>query len=317
VLRKLFLVWIALALVAVLVIAGQIARAATPAHAIDHDPLFSPDGSTLAFVRTTGADGRVYVRDMQTGTLRALTPPQQLPYWLTWAPDGSALAYVAGGEVWRVDLAGGAPVQLTHDGFDDDMQTAWSPDGTQIAYTHFEVCFRCTAIYTIAPDGTAQRRLLTFQEQARRVVWSPDGQRFVEWSGSIRSAADGTVLAHVGPGTSYAWASTDELAWRNNGFVWIGAADGTGVRRLAGSVHATAYVPAWNRTGTRIAFGLDKRLAVTDLSGHWRRLAPADVANDFPTWAPNGTIAYVEPGRCGIDAILADGTHHRRLTHVC
>lgn len=305
-------------LVCVLAIVGQIAKAAPPAsRAIDHDPVFSPDGKTLAFVRTSGGTGRIYALDMRTRKLRVLTPPQPLPYWITWAPDGSALAYAADGQIWRVVLGNGALLQLTHDDFRNDEQPSWSPDGTTIAYTRFEGCFRCTALYAIAPDGGSRRVLVPFQQNARNATWSPDATELVDTFGRFYSA-DGTARGHLDSGSAFQWAPDGtRLVWRSGGYVYVGAADGSRSRRLAGNAHATALLPAWSRSGTRIAFGLDGHLAVTDLSGHWGRLAPANVANDRPSWAPNGTIAYVEPSRCGIDAILADGTHHTRLTHAC
>ena len=58
----------------------------------------------------------------------------------------------------------------------ESWQPSWSPDGNTIAYSRFQTCFRCTAIWLINSDGTSPRQIYdTFQ--ARRPIFSPDGTR--------------------------------------------------------------------------------------------------------------------------------------------
>jgi Tol biopolymer transport system component len=304
-------------LVCVLAIVGQIAKAAPPTQQQRQDryPTWGPDGETLAFVTRTGANGRISLIGANGRALRSLTPSQPAPWGLRWSPDGTALAYVSADHLWRVDVATRKLTQLTGV-LADDMQPEWSPDGREIAFTRFESCFRCTTIYAM-PAAGGQPRVLVPNSTTRHAVWSPDGTQFVDSTGSIRSSVDGAFLGRVGFGSSYDWSNRG-IAWVSGGFVYAGA-PGTDVsRRVGGDAHATATVARWSRSGQRIAFGLDGWLAVATTNvASWHRVVRASVANDAPTWAPNGTIAYVEPSRCGIDTILADRTHHRRLTHVC
>lgn len=305
----------ALALVCLLGLAGESATGSSRYVRTDRYPLYAPDGKTLAFVRygvieLIGADGQ---------GLRALTPSLSAPWGLTWSPDGSAIAYVDDGHIWRVNVAGGAPIQLTSTAGRSDMQPEWSPNGREIAFTRFERCWRCTTIYAIPATG-GMPRLLVANGYERHAVWSPDGSQFVTTDGDLRSSIDGAelgrVLDGIAVGSAFDWGPRG-IASVSGGFVYVSSPDSLAARRVAGDRHATATFSRWSRSGARVAFGLDGWLAVTDLRGKWRRLARASVANDAPTWAPNGTIAYSRADGCGIDTILGDGTHHRHLTYIC
>ena len=72
-------------------------------------PAPSPDGRMLAYT-VQGSDGvrRIHIRRLDSTESRALpgTEDASHPFW---SPDGQSLAFVAGSDLKRVDLVGGAP----------------------------------------------------------------------------------------------------------------------------------------------------------------------------------------------------------------
>ncbi|MFO8060265.1 MAG: S9 family peptidase [Bacillota bacterium] len=114
------------------------------------DPQISPDGKSLAWVRTSlDADSNsylssIYLTDLATGRSRRITtgPRDTHPRW---SPDGSMLAFVgrrsmeAGGErsnsrqVYLMRSEGGEAWPLT-DLRDGAGVPLWSPDGSRIAF---------------------------------------------------------------------------------------------------------------------------------------------------------------------------------------
>jgi DnaJ domain/WD40-like Beta Propeller Repeat len=59
-------------------------------------PIFSPDGSQIAFISNELGEPQVYLRDPQSGKLRQLTQTSEQKANLAWSPDSLKLAYIGG-----------------------------------------------------------------------------------------------------------------------------------------------------------------------------------------------------------------------------
>ncbi|MCV2488114.1 S9 family peptidase [Geodermatophilus sp. YIM 151500] len=109
-----------------------------------HAPAFSPDGTALVCVReslstyTEPPDHTLLLVDLGTGRARELTPGfDRWPTAPQFAADGTAVHFLADDDgrhaVFRVEVAGGAPVRLTGDG----------------AYSHLQVARDGSALYAL------------------------------------------------------------------------------------------------------------------------------------------------------------------------
>lgn len=307
---------------ALLALAGSAAAAPKPQQH-DRDPVFSPGGKAIAFVRWDGTGtGRVMVMRRDGRNLHAVTPPQPQPAGLTWSPDGRSLAYTSGRDIWRVDLATGSPVDLTNhtaaEGV-ESWQPSWSPDGKSIAYDTFEICFRCTTLHIISADGSHDRDLGLKSGQARRPQWSPDGTRIaLSLSPYLVVDTDGNPIVQSSGSSYTSWAPDGKSV------VFIGWG-GVSVYDLANGTHrvvstALKAYPVFSRDGTVIG-GTGFRGALTLLrAATGARIATvkaADTLNDAPTFGADGRVAFVHAGLCGIDVARENGTLVHRLTRVC
>ena len=175
-------------------------RRLTDNEAVDINPVWSPDGTRVAFLSdrlvlashflgmynlfTMSSDGSD-VRSLASNIRAEGTPP-------VWSPDGRQLAFVALEE----QPAGSAsrPRRVLYVvGSDDSRLTkvaytagrpAWSPDGRSIAFVkHFGGERSSTeddygVLYTINPDGTGLREVVRGHWRYVRysnLDWSPDG----------------------------------------------------------------------------------------------------------------------------------------------
>ena len=76
------------------------------------NPAISPDGRTLAYtVNDPDGERRIHLRPIDRVETRPL-PGTEAAWHPFWSPDGRSLAFWAGGQLQRIDVAGGSPRRL-------------------------------------------------------------------------------------------------------------------------------------------------------------------------------------------------------------
>ena len=116
----------------------------------------SPDGNTVAFVRSDRDAERIYTAPVGGGTARLLTSsPGTVPRW---SPDGSTIAFSLdrrfNGGIFVIGANGSGQRQITKDG----GWPVWWPDGKRVGHL------------LLGPDGNAQIRVVTVKDGAARML---------------------------------------------------------------------------------------------------------------------------------------------------
>jgi len=104
-------------------------------------PLYSPDGTRLAFVSTRTGGGDIYVLTLSSGELKRLTFDDGMEQLDAWSRDGRWIYFSTGAydvgrknDIYRVSVAGGTPMPVSADRFTNEFQAAPAPDGTTMAF---------------------------------------------------------------------------------------------------------------------------------------------------------------------------------------
>jgi Tol biopolymer transport system component len=172
-------------------------------------PNWSPSGRQIAFTRY-GVDMKADRPASDTGTHiwvinadgtgeRQLTDGPSVELSGSWSPDGTMITFfrvgTTGGDagIWVINADGSGVRQIATLPDDFTGNPAWSPDGSQIAYSRntFVAGRWEPRIWVVNADGTGDHLLL--DRPATDPSWSPDGERIAYSSeGDIWTAsADG------------------------------------------------------------------------------------------------------------------------------
>lgn len=175
----------------------------TEGAADEYEPVWSPDGSKIAFTTESPGTGPdpvpsvdVAVMDADGSNQRVLTEHAHADHSPQWSPDGSLISFISErddenannpdigayfSEIYVMDAAGENERRVTdHTTHKEGYE--WSPDGTRFAYVgrcDNDVCEDIeTDVYAVNLDGTGQRNLTRdarFESTRDEVEWSPNG----------------------------------------------------------------------------------------------------------------------------------------------
>jgi hypothetical protein len=162
---------------------------------LDQDPVWSPDGSQVAFVRFVHGPDQSYLVVADVDPPSALWSETVASVWHpisnpTWSPDGTRIVFTCEGPPprWEFDLCavpstrdlgyqGGQTggVRRITTGTWVDSDPAWSPDGTRLAFTTDREAAGRSYVALVGADGSGYEALVVGKDPA----WSPDGTRIV------------------------------------------------------------------------------------------------------------------------------------------
>jgi tricorn protease len=158
-------------------------------------PVFSPDGTRLAFVSTRTGDGDIYVMQIASGTTARVTFTEGPEVVDGWSRDGKWLYYSMTGsdigrmaDVYAVRSEGGTPVPAVAERYVSEYYSAASPLGDRIAFTAYgenlDRWWRKGHSYLDASqiwirDENLRYSRLNPASPAKELwpMWSPDGSR--------------------------------------------------------------------------------------------------------------------------------------------
>ena len=196
------------------------------------------------------------------------------------SPDGKTFLFVSeaagNADVYTQRVDGRNAINLTKDSTDADLQPAFSPDGSRIAFRSER---EGGGIFLMGATGESVRRLTDFGFDP---AWSPDGKSI--------------AVAHE--------AVQDPLARNTVSKLWLLDTE-TGERRLL--TEGDAVQPSWSPSGRRIAYwGLppgsgqrDLWTVATEGSGKPVRVTDDDAVDWNPFWSADGKFLYFASDRDG------------------
>jgi WD40 repeat protein len=266
--------------------------------AVDGGPVWSPDGTKIAFDSNRSGHSEIYLMNANGSSPVRLTNGFDVAREPTWSPDGTKIAFSGfrGGneDIYVINVNGSNLTRLTTAAAGSDTQPDWSPDGGKLLFTSsrdgdYE-------IYVMNADGSNQTNLSHAVGSDQDGSWSPDGAKIVfgKGSGIFVMSAYGTGLARLTPGVF-----DGQPAW---------SPDGTKIaftRPVAGDQFSQVFV--MNANGSN-------PIALTNYSGiHsnpvWQRTAAAPLPTPAGQAINLSTRMHVETGdNVGIGGFIITGT---------
>ncbi|HEY8560964.1 MAG TPA: PDZ domain-containing protein [Pyrinomonadaceae bacterium] len=310
---------------------GGAARLLTKTAHEETNPVFSPDGSRLAFSRLNGGDWDVYVMPADGGAeAKRVTLMPESDLMAAWTPDGKEVVFQTTRDEENVfrfykmnaanpTLAAALPLPQSLDG-------AFSPDGRRIAYTPRRFIFGEWRYYRggmtspiwitdLATGATEKLPNQNFND--RNPMWLGDKIYFLSdragtfnlFSYDLKTKQTKELTKFDGQGIRHACAFGGEISFVRDGRLHL-FDTATGADKIVGvtvapdtsellprTVNAFRFVESLlpSQTGEKIAFGARGEVLIFDAkTGEYKNLTnTSGAAERYPVISPDGKrVAY-------------------------
>jgi Tol biopolymer transport system component len=252
---------------AIFLMAGSEGQRISPVGVRDQYPVWSPDGTRVAFISSDETFSTLYVMNAD-GSQRQALAHETCPHILTiptWLPDNQHIIFRYGdAEVQTacvVDSLTGETWDFSHE-TDIHAMPAWSPDGRSIVFAFETPNFANIYIADIEHTRVTNVRALTDGSQHFNTTprWSPDGRSIAFVSNRLGNRdiyvmdSDGSNVRNVSHNRvndfNPVWSpdSTQIAFISNDGGDWgitLSAADGTSAQPLAHHSSARPILMSW------------------------------------------------------------------------
>lgn len=235
-----------------------------------HHPMVSPDGTTIAFILSSGASSDVYTIPATGGQAIRLTTNRALAsYWedsrAEWSPNGTQIACTSGDDVLVVPAGGGPALRIT-----DVSLGAWFDDER--------------VVVIVEREHTTRLAMAEVADPWPQPFGPEDGD-----VGQVRVTGDGRVVATFWPRSDF---NRSDIVIAEPAGEWMTLVGHADRRALDPTLYHGRVAYVLEDDGWRAVF-------LTDLDGKANQLLAKDDA-DFSdlVWSPDGeSLAAVRSSR--------------------
>ena len=161
---------------------GDIRNLTNTTGADERDPVWSPDGTRIAYFSDESGEYELYIKN-QNGQGEAekidLGHPSSFFFFPVWSPDSKKIAFSDKKlNLWYVDLDKKTPVRVATDRFmpeGDWIHAAWSPDSKWLAYTQPEVS-RTHSVFVYSLETQQSHRVTDGMSESSSPVFDKSGK---------------------------------------------------------------------------------------------------------------------------------------------
>ena len=238
-------------------------------NAQDFDPVWSPDGSKIAFVSDRDGRSDIFIMNSDGSNPFNLTNSVFEDLSPAWSPDGKKIVFsrnIGNTEIYKINIDANNLVRLTNIiSFDKEPSVSISPT-TGLNIVVFESNRRdsnYSELYTMVLDGSDEKKLFS--------------NRYRQWDTSASFSPDGTKIVFL-----------SSVLGQND--VFLVNSNGTNLQQLTFTKNTNEYSPSWSPDGSHIIFASSDSQTNTiyqmNIDGSdIIQIISMDDAN-YPSWRP-------------------------------